>query len=49
MIVLTESSSISAFTRDTRTTTKMKNATKQLVDALEATRDMAKSHFGGDE
>ncbi len=38
-----------AFTRDTRTTTKMKNATKQLVDALEATRDMAKSHFGGDE
>lgn len=38
-----------AFTRDTRTTTKMKNATKQLVDALEATRDMARSHFGGDE
>ena len=38
-----------AFTRDTRTTTKMKNATKQLVDALEATRNMARSHFGGDE
>lgn len=38
-----------AFTRDTRTTTKMKNATKQLVDALEATRNMAKSHFGGEE
>lgn len=38
-----------AFTRDTRTTTKIKNATKQLVDALEATRDMARKHYGGDE
>lgn len=38
-----------AYSRDTRTMTGIKNATKKALDALEATRDMAKSHFGGDE
>ena len=38
-----------AYSRDTRTMTCIKNATKKALDALEATRDMAKSHFGGDE
>lgn len=38
-----------AYNRDTRTMTGIKNATKKVIDALEATRDMAKSHFGGDE
>lgn len=35
--------------RDTRTSTKITEATRKLVNALEATRDMARSHFGGDE
>lgn len=38
-----------AYSRDTRTMTGIKNATKKALDALKATRDMAKSHFGGDE
>lgn len=37
------------FTRDTRTTTKIKNATRELVDAFEKTRKMARKHFSGDE
>jgi hypothetical protein len=37
-------------TRDTRTTDKMKKATRELVDALEETRNMARKHYsGGDE
>lgn len=38
-----------AYTRDTRTTDAIKAATKRVVDALEATRNMARSHFGGNE
>lgn len=38
-----------AYTRDTRTTDAIKAATKRVVDALNATKKMAQSHFGGDE